>query len=142
MTSNSGASLATPPPEPLTVYILSYNCIDWIPGVFLLDGSKPGEGYFAILNNYRSLSDAQDAGSEWGLKQLQDCLDTYDPPLATDKDRDAAFDEWAISESVQGGVWSYTISKDNERLIVRAEKFEWDGSLGPTSDDRGRPESS
>ncbi|KAL9136401.1 MAG: hypothetical protein Q9175_002387 [Cornicularia normoerica] len=148
MTTNNRASTASPQvaeskfaSAPLTIYILSYNAKDWGNGVALLDGSKPRDEFYGTLDPpYRSLSVAQDAGIEWALKQLQDRLDRYDPPLESEKDRDAEFDAWPKSESEPGDndIWSYTISKGNETLVVRAEKFVVYGSYASESDDDGR----
>lgn len=106
----------------------------------LADGTKPKDEVHGTLASYRSLShaqalsNAQDAAIEWGLQQLQRRLSTHDPPLETEKDRDAAFDKWAQSKSRQGDNWSYTISKDDEVLIVKAEM---DDDQGSESDDGG-----
>ena len=89
----------------------------------LLDGSEPRDEQYGALNVYRSLSNARDAGTEWALKQLQHRLGRYHPPLRSNKDRDVAFDDWPKSESEQDEFWSYTISKDDETLVVKAEKF-------------------
>ena len=143
MTSNNQISLRTPPPEtnesaspPSTVYIyvVSYNAKDWKNGVTHLDGTKPSNEFYGTVASYRSLSKvqalskAQNGGLEWGLKQLQDRLDKHDPPLASEKDRDAAFDKWTKSESKERDVWSLRIGKGDETLVVKAEVD--DGSQG------------
>lgn len=99
-----------------------------------LEGSKPRGEYLGVLHMYRSLSEVQDRGIEWALKQSQDRLDRNDPPLATEKDRDAAFD-WPKSKPEQDDVWSYMISNGSEILVVSAEEFEGGGS---GCDDNGR----
>ena len=58
-------------------------------------------------------------------------------PLATKEDRDAASEDWRKLESEQGDVWSYTISKDDVTLIVRAERYVAYGSHIPRFDDDG-----
>lgn len=87
----------------------------------LLDGSRPRDERHGNLALYRSFSLVQAAGIEWALKQLQDRLDRYSPPLETEEDRDAAFDDWSKHVSEMGTFWSYTISKGNETLVVSAE---------------------
>ena len=89
----------------------------------LLDSRQPPDEDWGSLGAYQSLLLAQDVGIEWTLKQLQDRLERHDPPLETEEDRDAAFDEWEKSESTQGDSWSYTISKGNERLLTKAQKM-------------------
>ena len=101
----------------------------------LLDGSKPRDKYSGSVNTYRSQSEAQDAGIEWALNQFQNRLDRYDPPLETEEDRDAAFEDWPKTESEQGDVWMYTISKGDETLVVKVEKFLVYGSYASRSDD-------
>ena len=66
---------------------------------------------------------AQDIGIEWALKQLQDRLNRYSPPLETEKDRDDAFDEWAKSESKEGETWCYVISKGDDRLVIKVQEI-------------------
>lgn len=89
----------------------------------LLDGSRPLEDAWGSLNACQSLSMAQDVGIEWALKQLQDHLSRYSPPLETEKDRDDAFDEWAKSESKEGETWCYTVSKGDDRLVVKVQEI-------------------
>ena len=91
--------------------------------VSLLDGRQPPDEDWGSLGAYQSQSLAQDVGIEWALKQLQDRLERHNPPLETEEDRDAAFDEWEKSESTQGDSWSYTISKGNERLLTMVQKI-------------------
>lgn len=103
----------------------------------IADGSEPADEYYGTLDAYLSLSKAQDAGIDWALEQFRDRLDRYDPPLATKEDRDAASEDWRKLESEQGDVWSYTISKDDVTLIVRAERYVAYGSHIPRFDDDG-----
>ncbi len=91
----------------------------------LLNGSEP-RIYYGILGAYGSVSKAQDVGMEWVHKQLRDRLDRYSPFLATEKDKDEAFEDWPKYESEQRGLWSYTISKGDETLVVRAHNITMD----------------
>lgn len=129
MASNSEASTATPQTETSKsasalslIYVLTYDAKDWSNGVALQDGSRPGDAPHGRLAEYQSFEFAQAAGTEWAFKQLQDRLDRYSPPLETERDRDAAFDDWSKYESQRVLSWSYTISKDNEKLVVKADE--------------------
>ena len=130
MASNYPTATATPQSEtsrstivPVEVYIVSYDAEEWSGMVSLLDGRQPPDEDWGSLGAYESPSLAQDVGIEWALKQLQDRLEHHNPPLETEEDRDAAFDEWEKSESTQGDFWSYTISKGNERLLTKVQKI-------------------
>lgn len=135
MVSNDQASTASSPQKastsasaPLTAYFLSYDAKDWSNGITLLDGSKPVDPHCGNLSlPYRTLDGAQDAGMEWTLKQLQDHLRTYDPPLDTEKKVDAEFDAWRKTSSEQGDTWSYAVSKGDETLVVTVAKWVVDG---------------
>ena len=130
MASNTQAATATSQSEtspsttaPIHVYIVSYNAQEWSDRVTLLDGSRPLEDAWGSLNACQSLPMAQDVGIEWALKQLQDHLNRYSPPLETEKDRDDAFDEWAKSESKEGETWCYVVSKGDDRLVVKVQEI-------------------
>ena len=130
MTSSNPAGIATPQSEtsrpeivPIEIYIVSYNAEEWSEGVSLLDGRKPLDRDWGSLGSYRSSSQAQDVGIEWALKQLQDRLQSHSQPDETEEERDAAFDEWEKTECTQGDSWSYTVSKDNERLLTKVHKI-------------------
>ena len=121
-TANSKSETSKSTSPTLTVYVLSYDAKDWSKGVTLLNGSEP-RIYYGILGAYGSISGAQDVGMEWVHKQLRDRLDKDRPFLATKEDKDEAFEDWPKYESEQRGLWSYTISKGDETLVVRAHNI-------------------
>ena len=145
MASNIQASTASAPKEastfasaPLTAYLLSYDARDWSNGITLLDDSKPVDPHCGILSlPYETLDGAQDVGMEWTLKQLQDHLRKYDPPLFTVEEIDAEFDTWRKSSSEQGDIWSYTVSKGDETLVITVAKLVVDGPYASDSTEDG-----
>lgn len=92
--------------------------------ITLLDGTEPPDDDWGTLGAYQSATLAQDTAIEWALKQLQDRLEHQDPPLDTEADRDAAFDEWEKSESrPYDDCWLYTISKGDKTLFTQVQKI-------------------
>ena len=116
-----------PTTGPLEFYIVTYDPSEWGRRISLLDGTHPPNDDWGTLGAYFSATLAQDTAIEWALKQLQDRLEHQDPPLDTEKARDAAFDEWGKSESrPHEGCWLYTISKGDKSLFTQVEKYTLD----------------
>ena len=113
----------SPPPDPVVVYILTFNSEKWSSKVSCLDGSQPPDDDRGDLGSYSSLSLAQDVGTEWALKQLVDRLERQSPALDTEEEKDDAFDEWERSESTRGDCWFYTIKKGEETLYTQVRKI-------------------
>ena len=88
-------------------------------------------GFCTCIDRYLKSRTEESSGRSSNLKiGLTEMI----PPLATEKDRDAAFD-WPKSKPEQDDVWSYMISNGSEILVVSAEEFEGGGS---GCDDNGR----
>ena len=104
-------------------YIITYNASEWGHMISLLDGTQPPDDDWGTLGAYFSATLAEDTAIEWALKQLVDRLEHQDPPLDTEEEIDAAFDEWERSESRPcDSCWMYTVSKGDKTLFTQVEK--------------------
>lgn len=128
MASNDQSGIASSPTSSsssgeIPIFVLSYNAQNWSNGITLLDNSEPRNANWGTLAVVSTLLDAQDLGIDWIRKQLQDRLDKNNPPLETEKDRDAALQDWSKTVSKKHKIWSYMIGKGNEILILGIETY-------------------
>lgn len=104
----------------------------------LLDGRPPINEHQGTLGAYPTQSIAEDVAVEWALTQVQNHI-RKDTSLKTEEDRDAAFQEWERSESIQDNYWWCMLSKGAESLLVKAERVVlFDPYHNSGSSDRGR----
>lgn len=83
---------------------------------------------------YVSRARAKSEGQHWALKQLDDRIEVYDPPLQTQEEKKQAVRaEWVEFQREDRREWVCEIRSGEvgkERLVVRVQMFVVEGGQG------------